>query len=191
MAKINEFGEIIREEADTTIKDSAIPTFTPPKVEISHENKGDDILHTGKYEYKGTKYDLRTLENLAQRLEGEIRSGKDEMFYSEEVLTIAMQMLKKAQLEILKSSQVTPAKEQRLAQIQDKQVSLQEDGILLSAETLLRNPEKAQEYIMALQGEMAKQKEIDTKRQMKEIREFSSKMPNISSKPASVDIDER
>jgi len=191
MAKINEFGEIIREEADTTIKDSAIPTFTPPKVEISHENKGDDILHTGKYEYKGTKYDLRTLENLAQRLEGEIRSGKDEMFYSEEVLTIAMQMLKKAQLEILKSSQVTPAKEQRLAQIQDKQVSLQEDGILLSAETLLRNPEKAQEYIMALQGEMAKQKEIDTKRQMKEIREFSSKMPNISSKPDSVDIDER
>lgn len=191
MAKINEFGEIIREEADTTIKDSAIPTFTPPKVEISHENKGDDILHTGKYEYKGTKYDLRTLENLAQRLEGEIRSGKDEMFYSEEVLTIAMQMLKKAQLEILKSSQVTPAKEQRLAQIQDKQVSLQEDGILLSAETLLRNPEKAQEYIMALQGEMAKQKEIDTKRQMKEIREFSSKMPNISSKTASVDIDER
>mgnify|MGYP005784801419 CR=1 FL=1 len=191
MAKINEFGEIIREEADTTIKDSAIPTFTPPKVEISHENKGDDILHTGKYEYKGTKYDLRTLENLAQRLEEEIRSGKDEMFYSEEVLTIAMQMLKKAQLEILKSSQVTPAKERRLAQIQDKQVSLQKDGILLSAETLLRNPEKAQEYIMALQGEMAKQKEIDTKRQMKEIREFSSKMPNISSKPASVDIDER
>lgn len=191
MAKINEFGEIIREEADTTIKDSEIPTFTPPKVEISHENKGDDILHTGKYEYKGTKYDLRTLENLAQRLEGEIRSGKDEMFYSEEVLTIAMQMLKKAQLEILKSSQVTPAKEQRLAQIQDKQFSLQEDGILLSAETLLRNPEKAQEYIMALQGEMAKQKEIDTKRQMKEIREFSSKMPNINSKPASVDIDER
>ena len=191
MAKINEFGEIIREEADTTIKDSAIPTFTPPKVEISHENKGDDILHTGKYEYKGTKYDLRTLENLAQRLEEEIRSGKDEMFYSEEVLTIAMQMLKKAQLEILKSSQVTPAKEQRLAQIQDKQVSLQEDGILLSAETLLRNPEKAQEYIMALQREMAKQKEIDTKRQMKEIREFSNKMPNISSKPASVDIDER
>lgn len=191
MAKINEFGEIIREEADTTIKDSAIPTFTPPKVEISHENKGDDILHTGKYEYKGTKYDLRTLENLAQRLEGEIRSGKDEMFYSEEVLTIAMQMLKKAQLEILKSSQVTPAKEQRLAQIQDKQFSLQEDGILLSAETLLRNPEKAQEYIMALQGEMAKQKEIDTKRKMKEIREFSSKMPNISSKPASVDLDER
>ena len=61
----------------------------------------------------------------------------------------------------------------------------------MSAETLLRNPEKAQEYIMALQGEMAKQKEIDTKRQMKEIREFSSKMPNISSKPASVDIDER
>ena len=191
MAKINEFGEIIREEADTTIKDSAIPTFTPPKVEISHENKGDDILHTGKYEYKGTKYDLRTLENLAQRLEEEIRSGKDEMFYSEEVLTIAMQMLKKAQLEILKSSQVTPAKERRLAQIQDKQVSLQKDGILLSAETLLRNPEKAQEYIMALQGEMAKQKEIDTKRQMKEIREFSSKMPNISSKPASEDIDER
>ena len=191
MAKINEFGEIIREEADTTIKDSAIPTFTPPKVEISHENKGDDILHTGKYEYKGTKYDLRTLENLAQRLEEEIRSGKDEMFYSEEVLTIAMQMLKKAQLEILKSSQVTPAKERRLAQLQDKQVSLQKDGILLSAETLLRNPEKAQEYIMALQGEMAKQKEIDTKRQMKEIREFSSKMPNISSKPASVDIDER
>lgn len=191
MAKINEFGESIREEADTTIKDSAIPTFTPPKIELSHENKGDDILHTGKYEYKGTKYDLRTLENLAQRLEGEIRSGKDEMFYSEEVLTIAMQMLKKAQLEILKSSQVTPAKEQRLAQIQDKQVSLQEDGILLSAETLLRNPEKAQEYIMALQGEMAKQKEIDTKRRMKEIREFSSKMPNISSEPASVDIDER
>lgn len=191
MTKINEFGEIIREEADTTIKDSAIPTFTPPKVEISHENKGDDILYTGKYEYRGTKYDLRTLENLAQRLEGEIRSGKDEMFYSEEVLTIAMQMLKKAQLEILKSSQVTPAKEQRLAQIQDKQVSLQEDGILLSAETLLRNPEKAQEYIMALHGEMAKQEEIDTKRQMKEIREFSSKMPNISSKPASVDIDER
>ena len=121
----------------------------------------------------------------------EIRSGKDEMFYSEEILTIAMQMLKKAHLEIVKSSQVNPSKEQKLAQIQEKQFSLQEDGILLSAETLLRNPEKAQEYITALQGEMAKQKELDTQRKMKEAKEFSSKMPTISSKPTSIDIDER
>ena len=191
MAKINEFGEIIRDKNDSTNIDSTVPTFTPPKMELSHENKGDEILHTGKYEYKGTKYDLSTLENLAQRLEMEIRSGKDEMFYSEEVLTIAMQMLKKAHLEIVKSSQVIPSKEQKLAQIQEKQFSLQEDGILLSAETLLRNPEKAQEYITALQEEMAKQKELDTQRKMKEAKESSSKMPTISSKPTSIDIDER
>lgn len=190
MAKINEFGEIIRDKNDSTNIDSTVPTFTPPKMELSHENKGDEILHTGKYEYKGTKYDLSTLENLAQRLEVEIRSGKDEMFYSEEVLTIAMQMLKKAHSEIVKSSQVNPSKEQKLAQIKEKQFSLQQDGILLSAETLLRDPKKAQEYITALQGEMSKQKELDTQRKMKEAKEFSSKMPNISSKP-SLDIDER
>lgn len=191
MAKINEFGEIIRDKNDSTNIDSTIPTFTPSQMELSHANKGDEILHTGKYKYKGTKYDLSTLENLAQRLEMEIRSGKDEMFYSEEVLTIAMQMLKKAHLEIVKSSQVNPSKEQKLAQIQDKQFSLQEDGILLSAETLLRDPEKAQKYITALQGEMAKQKELDTQRKMEEAKEFSSKMPNISSETTSVDIDER
>ena len=37
---------------------------------------------------------------------------------------------------------------------------------------------------------MSKQKELDTQRKMKEAKEISSKMPNISSKP-SIDIDER
>ena len=134
---------------------------------------------------------LNTLENLAQRLEMEIRSGKDEMFYSEEVLTIAMQMLKRAHSEIVKSSQVNPSKEQKLAQIKEKQFSLQEDGILLSAESLLRNPQKAQEYITALQGEMSKQKILDEQRKMKEAKEFSNKMPNINSKPSYIDMDER
>ena len=187
MPRINEFGEIIRDELNNEIKDNTIPTFEPPKMELLHENKGDDILHTGKYEYKGTKYDLRTLENLAQRLENEIKSGKDEFFYSEEVLTIAMQMLKKAHLEIVKSSQVTPSKEQKLAQIQNKQVRLQEEGILLSAEILLRNPEKAQEYITALQEEIEKQNQIDAQNKIKEMKEFSNKMPNISSKSTSID----
>ena len=100
-------------------------------------------------------------------------------------------MLKKAHSEIVKSSQVNPSKEQKLAQIKEKQFSLQQDGILISAETLLRDPKKAQEYITALQGEMSKQKELDTQRKMKEATEFSSKMPNISSKPSYVDIDER
>lgn len=191
MARINESGEIIRDKNDNINIDDTIPTFTPPKMELSHENKGDEILHSGKYEYKGFKYDLNTLENLAQRLEMEIRSGKDEMFYSEEVLTIAMQMLKRAHSEIVKSSQVNPSKEQKLAQIKEKQFSLQEDGILLSAESLLRNPQKAQEYITALQGEMSKQKILDEQRKMKEAKEFSNKMPNINSKPSCIDMDER
>ena len=118
MAKINEFGEIIRDTISDKIQDSTIPTFEPPKIELAHENKGDEILHTGKYEYKGTKYELSTLENLVQRLEDEIRSGRDEIFYSEEILTIAMQMLRKAHIEIVKSSQVTPSKQQKLEQIQ-------------------------------------------------------------------------
>ena len=113
------------------------------------------------------------------------------MFYSEEVLTIAMKMLKRAHSEIVKSSQVNPSKEQKLAQIKEKQFSLQEDGILLSAESLLRNPQKAQEYITALQGEMSKQKILDEQRKMKEAKEFSNKMPNINSKPSYIDMDER
>ena len=64
-------------------------------------------------------------------------------------------------------------------------------GILLSSETLLREPQKAQEYITELQGEMSKQKELDTQIKMKEAKEFSSKMPNISLKPSYVDIDEK
>lgn len=149
IAKINEFGEIIRNKNDSSNIDSTFPTFTPPKMELSHENKGDKILATGEYEYKRTKYDLSTLENLAQ------------------------------------------IKEQKLAQIKEKQFSLQQDGILLSSETLLRDPQKAQEYITELQGEMSKQKELDTQRKMKETKEFSSKMPNISLKPSYVDIDEK
>ena len=45
-------------------------------------------------------------------------------------------------------------------------------GILLSSETLLREPQKAQEYITELQGEMSKQKELDTQIKMKEAKEF-------------------
>lgn len=192
MAKINEFGEIIRNSKEHKNSDRTIPTFSPPKMELEHVNKGDEILHTGKYEYRGIKYDLQTLENLAERLEDAIRiQNDDDVLYAEEVLTIIIQMLKKANMEIVESSQANLTKEEKLSSIQDKQYNLQKDGIILNAATLLRSPEKAQEYIMALQEEMAKQKSIDTQRQMKETKEFLSKMPNISSEPTSVDIEER
>lgn len=190
MARVNQFGEIIRDKNDIN-KDNTIPTFTPPKMELAHKNKGDQILATGQYEYSGIQFDLRTLENLTYRLETEMKGGKDEAIYSEEILTIAMQMLKKAKQEILRSSQVTPAKEQELAQIVDRQNELFRSGYTLNAEAILSKPEKAQEYMSALLQEMAKQKELDTQRTIKEAKEFSSKMPNISSKPTSVDMGER
>ena len=34
-------GEIIRDKNDSANIDSTIPTFTPPKMELSHANKGD------------------------------------------------------------------------------------------------------------------------------------------------------
>ena len=190
MAQINEFGEIIRNKKDNNFKDSSIPTFTPPKpkMELDNNNIGDKILQTGQYEYGGAQFDLRTLENLTYRLETEIKSGKDETIYSEEILTIAMQMLKKANQEIVKSSQVTPAKEQKLTQIEDRQNELFRTGCTLNAGAILTKPEKAQEYIMALQQQMSKQKELDTQKMMKEKAEFEKKMPNISARTT---IDER
>lgn len=92
-------------------------------------------------------------------------------------------MLKQAHSAIVKSSQPTLTKQQKLDQIIDKQFSLQKDGILLSAETLLRNPEKAQDYITILKKEMTRQKELDTQKKMKEAKLLSKKTPNINSKP--------
>lgn len=192
MAKINEFGEIIRDEKDNYFKDNSMSTFTPPKpkMKLDNNNLGDKILQTGQYEYGGVQFDLKTLENLTYRLETEIKNGKDETIYSEEILTIAMQILKKANQEILKSSQVTPAKEQKLAQIEDRQNELLRTGYTLNAGAILNKPEKAQEYMMALQQEMSKQKEQDTQKMMKEKAKFEKRMPNISAKTATV-LDER
>ena len=44
-----------------------------------------------------------------------------------------------------------------------------------------------QEYITALQEEIEKQNQIDAQNKIKEMKEFSNKMPNISSKSTSID----
>ena len=73
------------------------------KLKLEFDSLGDKILHTGQYEYDGKQFDLKTLENLTYRLEAEMKSGKDGALYSEEILTIAMQMLKKANEEVVKN----------------------------------------------------------------------------------------
>lgn len=191
MAEINEFGEIIRNNTDTPTIDSTIPTFTPPKREIAYEKEGIKIVDTGAYEYHGISFDLQTLENLANRLESEIGSGKDENVYSDEILTIAMQMIKNAQQIINRDTQLTPQKEHKMQGILDKMAQLNSKGMLLSPTQLLKQPEKAQEYIMALQGEMAKQQTLDREASKQDISDWNKKVPNISAKTAYDNSDAR
>ncbi|MBR3133202.1 MAG: hypothetical protein IKG42_03935 [Clostridia bacterium] len=142
--------------------------------------EGEKILQNGAYEYKGEKYDLSTLKNMSTRLENEMRTGQDENIYSEEILTIAIQMLKNANVAIVRDTQETPLKNENLKAIMEKQNSLSRNGYVKSPQYVLSHSEKANEYILALKEEMLKQKELDEKTLETEKKEFESKIPNIS-----------
>lgn len=147
MAEINEFGEIIRNENTDNKMNHTIPTFTPPGRQAPNETASKK----DKYQFQGKEYDLKVLEDLEMRLEEEVRNGRDD---KKGTLTIVMQMLKKAYLGISKSSQGNPEVEGKLAEIQERQMRLQEEGLLLPKEEVVRSPQQSLE---GFQREVAKQ----------------------------------
>lgn len=93
-------------------------------------------------------------------------NGSNETEYSTEILTIAMQMRRKALETILQDTQVTPQKEQELQALIDLQTTLNQQGLILSSSQIARetrNSQLAQIYISALNDEMKKQPELDIK----------------------------
>lgn len=171
---ISQVGEKTKKCADT-MRD---------KLKISYAKEGDKILNTGKFEYHGTKYDLATLANLTERLSSEMIIGTDEVEYSTEILTIAMQMRRKALETILQDTQVTPQKEQELQALIDMQSSLNQQGLILSSSQMAReakDSQLAQLYITALNEEIKKQIEIDIKKSKELTRQATDKLPKISS----------
>lgn len=126
-------------------------------INIKWPNEGSEILETGKYTYKGKKYDMGLLERLCERLISEIESG-EEGNYPEEVLTLAIQMRKKAHEAILRDTQKTPEKESKKSKLDEQAVDLNRRGILVTPSYINRSPEI---YIAALEEELNKQRQID------------------------------
>lgn len=154
------------------------------KLKVSYAKEGDKILDTGKFEYHGTHYDLKTLSSLTERLSAEMLKGHNETEYSAEILTIAMQMRRKALETILQDTQVTPQKEQELQALIDLQTTLNQQGLILSSSQIARetrNSQLAQIYISALNDEMKKQTELDIKKSKELASQATDKLPKVSS----------
>ena len=136
------------------------------KLPLSHKNEGEKILSTGKFEYHGTLYDLKLLSNLTDRLSNEILNASNETEYASEILTIAMQIRRRALETILKYNQGNFQKKQELQNLITTQTIYNQQGVSLTASqitTKSRDSELLQKYFSALNAEIKKQIDLNIK----------------------------
>ena len=140
-------------------------------VKMDFRSEGAKIEETGRYEFNGKKYRLRTLDNMSERLESEINEGKSKCMFPKEILTIVMQMRKKAYETIIKDRPTHTENKSILKDINSKIKELKEKDFIVSSSEIKENPKDEQMYIRILNMQVEDQERIDLEKELEELKE--------------------